>query len=149
MNGHEEYKSIDVHKSAHAERGSDLHLHENSCDPLNDKFYTDDMIKQVEDIIQSAEKSKHTETIEAMHTQDETIQNSIILIYIYIDETLEEINPRCVLELLALPLDDEFQTKMEEGLRGIRNILWVVGGGGAGGVGGGYTNSNYCHRAMI
>ncbi|KAL2530085.1 hypothetical protein Fot_22686 [Forsythia ovata] len=63
-NVHEEYKSIDVHKSAHAERGSDLHLHENSCDPLDDKFYTDDVIKQVEDIIQSVEKSKHTETIE-------------------------------------------------------------------------------------
>ncbi|KAL2549901.1 hypothetical protein Fot_11431 [Forsythia ovata] len=63
-NGHEEYKSIDIHKSAHAELGSDLHLHENSCDPLDDKFYTDDVIKQVEDIIKSAEKSKHTETIE-------------------------------------------------------------------------------------
>ncbi|KAL2544847.1 stomatal closure-related actin-binding protein 2 [Forsythia ovata] len=63
-NGDEEYKYIDVHKSAHAELGSDLHIHENSCDPLDDKFYTDDVIKQVEDIIKSAEKSKHSETVE-------------------------------------------------------------------------------------
>ncbi|XWS25859.1 hypothetical protein CRYUN_Cryun27aG0103400 [Craigia yunnanensis] len=33
-----------------------------------------------------------------------------------IDETLEEITPRCVMELLALPLDDEYWTKREEGL---------------------------------
>ncbi|GFS46449.1 chaperone DnaJ-domain superfamily protein [Actinidia rufa] len=35
-----------------------------------------------------------------------------------IDETLEEITPRCVLELLALPLGDEYQTKRREGLQG-------------------------------
>ncbi|CAK7346271.1 unnamed protein product [Dovyalis caffra] len=47
-----------------------------------------------------------------------------------IDETLEEITPRSVLELLALPLSDEYRTRREEGLQGVRNTLWAVGGGG-------------------
>ncbi|KAL4571444.1 hypothetical protein LXL04_018203 [Taraxacum kok-saghyz] len=47
-----------------------------------------------------------------------------------IDETLEEINPRYVLELLSLPLDDEHCTRRADGLQGVRNILWFVGGAG-------------------
>lgn len=44
-----------------------------------------------------------------------------------IDETLEEINPCYVLELLAFC--DEYRMKRVEGLQGVRNILWVVRGG--------------------
>lgn len=66
-----------------------------------------------------------------------------------IDETLEEITPRCVLELLALPLDDEFRTKRREGLQGVRNILWAVGGGGAAAVAGGFTREDYMNEAFL
>ena len=66
-----------------------------------------------------------------------------------IDETLEEITPRCVLELLALPLGDEYQTKRREGLQGVRNILWAVGGGGAAAVAGGFTREDFMNEAFI
>lgn len=66
-----------------------------------------------------------------------------------IDETLEEITPRCVLELLALPLDEEHQMKREEGLRGVRNILWSVGKGGAAVIGGGFTRENFMNEAFL
>lgn len=66
-----------------------------------------------------------------------------------IDETLEEITPRCVLELLALPLDDEYRTKREEGLHGVRNILWAVGGGGAAAISGGFTREGFMTEAFL
>ncbi|XVE94611.1 hypothetical protein REPUB_Repub02eG0023500 [Reevesia pubescens] len=66
-----------------------------------------------------------------------------------IDETLEEITPRCVLELLALPLDDEYRTKREEGLHGVRNILWAVGGGGAAAIAGGFTREDFMNEAFL
>ncbi|CAI0435866.1 unnamed protein product [Linum tenue] len=66
-----------------------------------------------------------------------------------IDETLEEITPRYVLELLALPLDDEFRTKREEGLQGLRNILWAVGGGGASPLSGGFTREDFMKEAFL
>ncbi|XP_024972319.1 protein ACCUMULATION AND REPLICATION OF CHLOROPLASTS 6, chloroplastic [Cynara cardunculus var. scolymus] len=66
-----------------------------------------------------------------------------------IDETLEEINPRYVLELLALPLDDEHQTRRTEGLQGVRNILWAVGGGGAAAVAGGFTREDFMNEAFL
>lgn len=62
---------------------------------------------------------------------------------------MEEITPRCVLELLALPLDEEHQTKREDGLRGVRNILWTVGKGGAVVVGGGFTRENFMTEAFL
>jgi hypothetical protein len=65
-----------------------------------------------------------------------------------IDETLEEITPRCVLELLALPLDGEHQNKRQEGLRGVRNILWSVGRGGIATVGGGFSREAYMNLAL-
>ncbi|KAF3777998.1 ACCUMULATION AND REPLICATION OF CHLOROPLASTS 6 protein [Nymphaea thermarum] len=65
-----------------------------------------------------------------------------------IDETLEEITPRCVLELLALPLDEECRTKREEGLNGVRNILWTVGGGGAVAIAGGFTREDFMSQAL-
>ncbi|XWS24442.1 hypothetical protein CRYUN_Cryun28dG0102600 [Craigia yunnanensis] len=66
-----------------------------------------------------------------------------------IDETLEEITPRCVLELLALPLDDEYRMKREEGLHGVRNILWAVGGGGAAAIAGGFTREDFMNEAFL
>ncbi|KAK7321789.1 hypothetical protein VNO77_32732 [Canavalia gladiata] len=66
-----------------------------------------------------------------------------------IDETLEEITPRCVLELLALPLDDEHRVRREEGLLGVRNILWAVGGGGAAAIAGGYTREDFMNEAFL
>ncbi|VFQ81910.1 unnamed protein product [Cuscuta campestris] len=65
-----------------------------------------------------------------------------------IDETLEEINPRRVLELLALPLDDNHQTRRAEGLQGVRNILWAVGGGGATAISGGFTREGFMNEAF-
>ncbi|KAH7567179.1 hypothetical protein JRO89_XS07G0028000 [Xanthoceras sorbifolium] len=66
-----------------------------------------------------------------------------------IDETLEEITPRCVLELLALPLRDEYRVKRQEGLRGVRNILWAVGGGGAAAIAGGFTREDFMNEAFL
>ncbi|KAK8585158.1 hypothetical protein V6N13_139093 [Hibiscus sabdariffa] len=66
-----------------------------------------------------------------------------------IDETLEEIAPRGVLELLALPLDDVHRTKREEGLHGVRNILWAVGGGGAAAIAGGFTREDFMNEAFL
>ena len=65
-----------------------------------------------------------------------------------IDETLEEITPRCVLELLTLPLGDEWRTRREEGLHGVRNILWAVGGGGATAIAGGFTREDFMNEAF-
>uniref|UniRef100_A0ACD5VAL3 Uncharacterized protein n=1 Tax=Avena sativa TaxID=4498 RepID=A0ACD5VAL3_AVESA len=66
-----------------------------------------------------------------------------------IDETLEEITPRCVLELLALPLDEKHKNKRQEGLRGVRNILWSVGSGGIATVGGGFSREAYMNEAFL
>ncbi|KAJ4702053.1 Accumulation and replication of chloroplasts 6, chloroplastic-like protein [Melia azedarach] len=66
-----------------------------------------------------------------------------------IDETLEEINPRYVLELLGLPLGDEYQARREEGLQGVRNILWAVGGGGAPAIAGGFTREYFMNEAFL
>ncbi|CAF2091755.1 hypothetical protein BRARA_F03845 [Brassica rapa] len=63
-----------------------------------------------------------------------------------IDETLEEITPRYVLELLALPLGDD---KRLAGLSGVRNILWSVGGGGASAVVGGLTREKFMNEAFL
>lgn len=65
-----------------------------------------------------------------------------------IDETLEEITPPCVLELLALPLDDKFRKRREEGLQGVRNILWAVGGGGAVAIPGRFTREGFMNEAF-
>ncbi|OIW03521.1 hypothetical protein TanjilG_31034 [Lupinus angustifolius] len=66
-----------------------------------------------------------------------------------IDETLEEITPRCVLELLALPLGDEHRVCREEGLQGVHNILWTVGGGGAAAIAGGFTREDFMNEAFL
>lgn len=66
-----------------------------------------------------------------------------------IDETLQEIYPRYVLELLALPLNDEYRKKREEGLHGVRSVLWSVGGGGAVAIGGGFTREEFMKEAFL
>ncbi|CAO2041267.1 unnamed protein product [Urochloa humidicola] len=66
-----------------------------------------------------------------------------------IDETLEEITPRCVLELLALPIDEKHKNKRQEGLQGARNILWSVGRGGIGTVGGRFSREAFMNEAFL
>lgn len=66
-----------------------------------------------------------------------------------IDETLEEINPLCVLELLSLPLGDEYHLRRAEGLQGVRNILWSVGVGGAAAIAGGFTLEDFMNEAFL
>ncbi|CAD6248285.1 unnamed protein product [Miscanthus lutarioriparius] len=66
-----------------------------------------------------------------------------------IDETLEEITPRCVLELLALPTDEKHKNKRQEGLQGARNILWSVGRGGIATVGGGFSREAFMNEAFL
>lgn len=66
-----------------------------------------------------------------------------------IDETLEEINPLCVLELLSLPLSDDFHSRRGEGLQGVRNILWSVGVGGAAAIAGGFTREDFMKEAFL
>lgn len=81
--------------------------------------------------------------------QEEGASNLAPDLQAQIDETLEEITPQCVLELLALPLDAEYSAKREEGLRGVRNILWAVGGGGAAAIAGGFTRENFMNEAFL
>ncbi|KAG8377874.1 hypothetical protein BUALT_Bualt08G0079000 [Buddleja alternifolia] len=81
--------------------------------------------------------------------QEESASNLAPDLQAQIDETLEEINPRCVLELLALPLGDESQSKRGEGLQGVRNILWSVGGGGAAAIAGGFTREDFMNEAFL
>lgn len=61
---------------------------------------------------------------------------------------MEEINPRRVLELLGLPLSDEYRAKREEGLNSVCNILWAVGGGGAPAIAGGFTRESFMNDAL-
>ncbi|XP_042391500.1 protein ACCUMULATION AND REPLICATION OF CHLOROPLASTS 6, chloroplastic-like [Zingiber officinale] len=81
--------------------------------------------------------------------QEEGASNLAPDLLVQIDETLEEITPRCVLELLALPLDSEHRIKREEGLLGVRNILWAVGRGGATAIGGGFTRETFMNETNI
>ncbi|KAK4390753.1 protein ACCUMULATION AND REPLICATION OF CHLOROPLASTS 6, chloroplastic [Sesamum angolense] len=81
--------------------------------------------------------------------QEEGASNLAPDLQAQIDETLEEISPRCVLELLGLPLGDEYQSKRGEGLQGVRNILWAVGGGGAAAIAGGFTREDFMNEAFL
>lgn len=65
-----------------------------------------------------------------------------------IEETLEELTPRCVLELLASPLDDEHATQRAEGLQGLKSILWAVGEGGAAAPIRGFTREQFIKDAF-
>lgn len=66
-----------------------------------------------------------------------------------IDETLEEISPLCALELLSLPLGDDYRSRRAEGLQGVRNILWSVGVGGAAAIAGGFTREDFMNEAFL
>lgn len=81
--------------------------------------------------------------------QEEGASNLAPDLQAQIDETLEEINPKCVLELLALPLDDEYQSRRRQGLQGVRNVLWSVGGGGAAAMAGGFTREDFMNEVFL
>ncbi|CAN4122934.1 unnamed protein product [Withania somnifera] len=81
--------------------------------------------------------------------QEEGASNLALDLQSQIDETLEDINPRYVLELLAFPLGDEYRMKRAEGLQGVRNILWAVGGGGAAAISGGFTREDFMNEAFL
>ncbi|KAL1533331.1 Protein ACCUMULATION AND REPLICATION OF CHLOROPLASTS 6, chloroplastic [Salvia divinorum] len=81
--------------------------------------------------------------------QEEGASNLAPDLQAQIDETLEEINPKCVIELLALPLDDECQSRRRQGLQGVRNVLWSVGGGGAAAVAGGFTREDFMNEVFL
>ncbi|XP_060199777.1 protein ACCUMULATION AND REPLICATION OF CHLOROPLASTS 6, chloroplastic [Lycium barbarum] len=81
--------------------------------------------------------------------QEEGASNLALDLQSQIDETLEEINPRYVLEILAFPLGDEYRMKRAEGLQGVRNILWAVGGGGAAAISGGFTREDFMNEAFL
>ena len=84
-----------------------------------------------------------------VHFQEEGASSLAQDLQAQIDETLEEISPRYVLELLALPLGEDFCTKKAEGLQGVRNILWAVGGGGAAAISGGFTREGFMNEAFL
>ena len=48
-----------------------------------------------------------------------------------------------------MPLGDEYLSKRAEGLQGVRNILWAVGGGGATAVSGGFTREDFMNEAFL
>ncbi|KAL2552155.1 Uncharacterized protein Fot_05774 [Forsythia ovata] len=55
-----------IYKSLKTGASSGLGDQQNFSDLLDDKFYTEDVMEQVEEIIKSAEKSKNSDTIEQM-----------------------------------------------------------------------------------
>ncbi|KAH9535774.1 hypothetical protein CY35_17G071200 [Sphagnum magellanicum] len=65
-----------------------------------------------------------------------------------IEGTLEELGARCVLELLALPLDKDHETQRSRGLQGLRSILWTVDEGGNGASLGGFTHEQFMRDAF-
>lgn len=48
-----------------------------------------------------------------------------------------------------MPLGDEHRARREEGLQGVRNILWAVGGGGAAAIAGGFTREDFMNEAFL
>ncbi|KAG0459032.1 hypothetical protein HPP92_022160 [Vanilla planifolia] len=81
--------------------------------------------------------------------QEEGASNLARELQLQIDETLEDLAPRCTLELLALPLDEDHRMKRREGLRSARNVLWTVGKGGASVIGGGFTREDFMNEAFL
>eukprot|EP00250_Pteridium_aquilinum_P019108 c24299_g1_i1 orf=67-2571(+) len=65
-----------------------------------------------------------------------------------IDDTIQHLNPRCLLELLSLPLDKEHECKRQEGKLGIQTILWTVGEGGSFTPIPGFTRDEYMKEAF-
>lgn len=65
-----------------------------------------------------------------------------------IDDTIEHMNPRCLLELLSLPLDKEHEGKRQEGKQGVQSILWTVGEGGSFAPIPGFTREEYMKESF-
>lgn len=65
-----------------------------------------------------------------------------------IEGTLEELAARCVLELLSLPLDKEHEPRRQQGLQGLRTLLWNVDEGGRCAPTGGFTHEQFLKEAF-
>ncbi|GBG85721.1 hypothetical protein CBR_g40449 [Chara braunii] len=47
-----------------------------------------------------------------------------------IESSVTQLMPACVIELLSLPLNEQYAARRKEGLEGLKGILWGSGGGG-------------------
>lgn len=65
-----------------------------------------------------------------------------------IERTLDELACRCILELLALPLDKEYEHQREQGLQGLRALLWNVDADGNSPPLGGFTREELMKEAF-
>jgi hypothetical protein len=65
-----------------------------------------------------------------------------------IEGTLDELAGRYILELLALPLDMEFEPQRQQGLQGLRTLLWTVDANGNGPSLGGLTREQLMKEAF-
>lgn len=65
-----------------------------------------------------------------------------------IEGTLDELAARCILELLALPLDKEYESQRQHGLQGLRTLLWTVDANGNGPPLGGLAREQFMKEAF-
>jgi hypothetical protein len=65
-----------------------------------------------------------------------------------IEGTLDELAARCILELLALPLDKEYEAQRQQGLQGLRSLLWTVDEDGNSPPLGGFTREQLIKEAF-
>lgn len=65
-----------------------------------------------------------------------------------IEGTLDELAARCILELLALPLDKEYEPQRQQGLQGLRSLLWTVDEDGNSPLLGGLTREELMKEAF-
>ena len=65
-----------------------------------------------------------------------------------IEGTLDELAARCVLELLALPLDKEHEVEREQGLERLRTLLWTADASGNWSSVGGFTREQLMKEAF-
>lgn len=65
-----------------------------------------------------------------------------------IEGTLDELAARCILELLALPLDREYEAQRQQGLQGLRSLLWTMDEDGNSPPLGGFTREELMKEAF-
>jgi hypothetical protein len=65
-----------------------------------------------------------------------------------IEGTLDELTARCILELLARPLDKEYEPQRQQGLQGLRSLLWTVDEDGSSPPLGGFTREEFMKEAF-
>jgi len=65
-----------------------------------------------------------------------------------IEGTLDELAGRCILELLALPLDKDYEHQRAQGLQGLRALLWNLDADGNGPPVGGLTRESLMKEAF-